>query len=166
MQINTFKEMYLAELSELHDAERRLVDALGKMADKAGHDSLKQTLSMHRDETRAQQERVRTILDRHGYNPDAHQDQAMSSLIEEAEKMMGMLKPGDLVDAGLIASAQRIEHYEIAAYGTVAAYAGALGLADDQSELHRILDEEKATDERLTILAKTVINEDAVNRAA
>ncbi|HYH20367.1 MAG TPA: DUF892 family protein [Azospirillum sp.] len=166
MQINTFKEMYFAELSEIHDAERRMADALTRMADKASHDGLRQALLEHRDQTQAQRDRVRAILDRHGYNPDAHEDQAMASLIAEAEKMLDILQSGDLADAGLIASAQKIEHYEIAAYGTVAAYAGALGLADDQLDLHVILDEEKATDQRLTMLAKSVVNQDAVNRAA
>ncbi|HYG91476.1 MAG TPA: DUF892 family protein [Azospirillum sp.] len=166
MQIDNFKEMYFAELSELHDSERRMADALTRMAAKASHDDLKQALLKHRDETQAQRDRVRAILDGHGYNPDAHQDQAMAHLIEEAEKMMGILQSGNLVDAGLIASAQKIEHYEIAAYGTVASYAGVLGLTGDQSELHAILDEEKATDQRLTTLATTVVNQDAVGRAA
>jgi len=166
MKINNFKEMYFAELSELMDVESRLTDALKRMAEKASHDDLKQALLNHRDETQRQRNRVRALLDRHGYTPDAHKDQAMESLIEEAEKMLGMLRQGDLADAGLIASAQKIEHYEIAAYGTVAAYAGALGLSDDQSELHAILDEEKAADQRLTTLAKNLVNQDAVNRAA
>jgi ferritin-like metal-binding protein YciE len=166
MQINSFKEMYFAELSELVDAEKRLVEALTKAAEKASHDGLKQALLKHRDETQTQRDRVRAILDRHGYNPDAHQDQAMASLIAETEKMQDILQPSDLADAGLIASAQKIEHYEIAAYGTAAAYAGVLGLTEDQSELHTILDEEKATDQRLSLLATTVVNQDAINRAA
>lgn len=166
MQINTFKDMYFAELSELYDAERRMAEALGRMANQAGHDSLKQAMLRHRDETEAQRDRVRAILDRHGYSPDIHQDQAMASLIDEAEKMMVLLQQGPLLDAALIASAQKIEHYEIAAYGTAAAYAEALGLADDQAELHVILDEEKATDQRLSMVAKSVVNQEAVNRAA
>ena len=166
MQITNFKDMYFAELSELVDAETRLADALTRMADKASHDGLRQALLNHRDETHRQRNRVRDLLDRHGQTPSAHRDQAMASLIEEADKMLGMLRQGDLADAGMIASAQKIEHYEIAAYGTVAAYAGALGLSDDQSELHAILDEEKAADQRLTMLAKNLVNQDAVIRAA
>lgn len=165
MQINDFKQMYFAELAELHSVEEQLAGALGKMADAARHDGLKQAFATHRDETQVQKGRLAEILRGHGTNPQAHEDQAMAKLIEEAEKMASILTEPGLRDAGLVASAQKIEHYEIAAYGTVAAYAGMLGLRDEQSTLHRILEEERATDEKLTLLAKQVVNPDAAGRS-
>lgn len=164
MQIKDFKQMYFAELSELHSAETQLSNALGEMARQASHDGLKQALTAHRDETEAHKARLEDILRGHGTNPRAHQDQSMAALIGEARKMTSILAEPDLRDAGMIASAQKIEHYEIAAYGTAAAYAGMLGLRDEQAVLHRILDEEKAADARLTLLAKQVVNPDAAGR--
>ncbi|HWQ29038.1 MAG TPA: DUF892 family protein [Dehalococcoidia bacterium] len=165
MQINNFKEMYFAELSELHSVEKQLVEALGKMAAAAAHDGLRQAFLKHREETEAQRDRVRAILDRHGVNPDMHVDQSMVRLVDESEKMKSILANPDLADAGLIASAQRIEHYEIAVYGTVATYADLLELPEDRQVLHQILEEEKATDAKLTMLATQVVNRDALKAA-
>jgi ferritin-like metal-binding protein YciE len=86
----------------------------------------------------------------------------MQALVRETEKMLSMLKGNDLRDAGLIASAQRLEHYEIAAYGTAAALAGQLDLRDEQRTLHESLEEEKKTDLLLTQLAKREVNQDAL----
>src|SRR3982074_845425 len=102
------------------------------------------------------------MLRRHDANPAEHTDQAMQRLIAETEKMMSMVKGNDLRDAALIASAQKVEHYEIAAYGTAAALAGQLGLRDDQLLLHESLEEEKWADAVLTRLAKGEVNQDAV----
>jgi ferritin-like metal-binding protein YciE len=164
MQINNFKQMYLAELAELHDVEEQLTGALRKMGDAARHDALKQAFTAHLEETQEQKRRLAELLRGHEYNPGAHKDQSMAKLIEEAEKMASILSEPGLRDAGLIASAQKIEHYEIAAYGTVAAYAGMLELRDEQSNLHQILEQERATDEKLTMLAKQVVNPDATGR--
>ena len=89
----------------------------------------------------------------------------MERLIAEAEKTVSMIDEPLLRDAEMIASAQKVEHYEIAAYGTVAAYAGILGFTDDQNTLHAILDEEKNTDRTLTDLAEKLVNKDAVRAA-
>jgi ferritin-like metal-binding protein YciE len=158
MQIGSLTDMYVAELQELHSVENQLVDALARMAERAKSAELKDALNQHLDETRSQARRVQEVLRRRGANPREHVDQAMQVLVRESEKWAGMLNDPALADAGLIASAQKIEHYEIAAYGTVTAYAGLLGHEDDQRELHAILEEEKAADAKLTDLAKAVAN--------
>jgi ferritin-like metal-binding protein YciE len=162
MQITTFKDMYLAELQELANAESQLGESLLQMAEVASHPTLKDALLHHREQTQVQKERLVSLLQKHGAEPRAHTDQAMQALIHETEKMLSMLKGNDLRDAGLIASAQRLEHYEIAAYGTAAALAGQLDLREDQQILHKSLEEEKQTDILLTKLAKSEINPDAV----
>jgi ferritin-like metal-binding protein YciE len=162
MEISTFKDMFLAELQELADVETQLADALLRMAGAASHPALKRLLIHHRAETETQGARVTTILAKHGADSDAHIDQGMQALIVETKKMLTMLKPDDLRDAGLIASAQKIEHYEIAAYGTAAALAGQLNLRDEQKMLHLSLEEERRFDALLTQLAKREVNPDAV----
>jgi ferritin-like metal-binding protein YciE len=162
MQLNSFRDMYIAELQELVSVEEQLAESLLRMAGVASHPSLKDALIHHRDQTQMQKERLESILQRHGANPTAHTDQAMQALVSETEKMLGMLKGNDLRDAGLIASAQNLEHYEIAAYGTAAALAGQLDLRDDQRMLHESLDEEKQADVLLTKLAKGEVNRDAL----
>jgi ferritin-like metal-binding protein YciE len=162
MEIKRFKDMYLAELQELISVEDQLAKVLRSMVEVASHPALKQALARHGDETQVQQERLASILRKHGANPRAHTDQAMQALVKETEKMLAMLKGSDLRDAGLIASAQKLEHYEIAAYGTAAALAGQLDLRDDQRLLHQSPEEEKHTDALLTQLAIGEVNQDAV----
>jgi ferritin-like metal-binding protein YciE len=162
MQVNTFKDMYIAELQELVSVEEQLAESLLRMANVASHPALKDALVRHREETQIQKERLESILQSHGADPKAHADQAMQALVNETEKMLSMLKGNDLRDAGLIASAQRLEHYEIAAYGTAAALAGQLDLRSDQQALHQSLEEEKQADILLTQLAKGGVNQAAV----
>jgi ferritin-like metal-binding protein YciE len=162
MEIRTFKDMFLAELQELVDVETQLADALLRMAGAASHPALKRVLVHHRAETETQGVRLMTILEKHGADPAAHIDQAMQALIVETKKMITMLKADDLRDAGLIASAQKIEHYEIAAYGTAAALAGQLDLRDEQKMLHLSLEEERRFDALLTQLAKREVNPGAL----
>ena len=161
MQMKTFKDMYIAELQELVSVESQLDVALKRMADAALHASLKRELNRHR-ETKAQSKRLQSILQNHGAKLRAHTDQAMEALINETEKMLSPLEGDDLRDAGLIASAQKLEHYEIAAYGTAAALAGQLELRDDQRMLHDSLEEERKVDAARTKLAKGEVNRDAL----
>jgi ferritin-like metal-binding protein YciE len=161
MQIKNFKDMYIAELQELVSVESQLDIALKRMADAASHASLKRELLRHRGETKEQSKRLQSILQNHGAKLRAHTDQAMEALVNETEKMLALLE-GELRDAGLIASAQKLEHYEIAAYGTAAALAGQLELRDDQRMLHDSLEEERKADAALTKLAKGEVNQAAV----
>jgi ferritin-like metal-binding protein YciE len=162
MEISSLKQMFLAELQEIASVEKQLAGELLRMAGAATHPALKRALVHHRAETETQGTRLETILAKHGADPDAHVDQAMEAMIVETKKMLTMLETDDLRDAGLIASAQRIEHYEIAAYGTAAALAGQLDLRDEQKMLHRSLDEERRFDLILTKLAKSEVNPDAL----
>jgi ferritin-like metal-binding protein YciE len=162
MEITSFKDMYIAELQELASVEGLLDEALLQMAELASHASLKNALIHHREQTLLQRQRLESILQKHRANPRAHTDQAMQSLINEAEKMASMVKGDGLRDAAIIASVQKIEHYEIAAYGTAAALAGQLNLRNDQQTLSQILGEEKAADATLTELAKREVNQAAV----
>jgi ferritin-like metal-binding protein YciE len=161
-EIGNFKDMYVAELQELASVEVQLADALLRLAEVASHSRLKDVLLHHRAETEAQKERLLSILERHGETETAHTDQSMQALIKETEKMLSILKGSELRDAGLIASAQKLEHYEIAAYGTAAALAGQLDIRDDQKILHKSLEEEKRADMLLTQLAKATVNPNAV----
>jgi ferritin-like metal-binding protein YciE len=160
MKINHFRDMYVAELQELVSVESQLSDALLRMAGAAAHPALKDLLLDHRG--KLQGERLATMLRKHGANPVAHTDQAMQALVHETRKMLGILGGDDLRDAGLSASAQKLEHYKIAAYGTAAALAGQLDLRDEQKMLHRSLDEEREVDVLLTRIAKREVNPDAL----
>ena len=161
METTNFKDMYLSELQELASVESQLAESLLHMSEVASHPVLKNALLHHREETQVQKDRLESILQKHGANP-AHTDQAMQALLKETGKMLTMLKGNDLRDAGLIASAQKLDHYEIAAYGTAAALAGQLDLRDDQQMLHMSLEEERQSDALLTQLAKSEVNSDAL----
>jgi ferritin-like metal-binding protein YciE len=161
MVISSFKDMYVAELQEMANLEGQLDGALDKMAEVSSHASLKNAILHHREQTLLQRQRLESMLHKHGANPRAHTDQAMQALINEAEKMTELVKGDDLRDSAIIASAQKVKHYEIAAYGTAAALAGQLDLRDDQEILRQILGEEKAADAVLTELAVKEVNQDA-----
>jgi ferritin-like metal-binding protein YciE len=161
MNVTSLRDLYIAELQEIRSVEEQLVAALPRMADVAGHPELKQGIQTHLEETRAQQSRVEEILRRHSAEPREHVDQAMQAMLQEAVKWASMVQDQNLRDAGLIASAQRVEHYEIAVYGSLATWAKQLGLDDDLQVLLAILEEERRTDERLSRLAKRMINPDA-----
>jgi ferritin-like metal-binding protein YciE len=165
MNINDFREMYIAELQEACNMEDMLVGALPKMAEQAKHERLRQAFQSHLEETKGHKQKVEGILQRHGASKE-HKDQSMQTLIGEAEKMSKMVGDGPLREAAMIASAQRIEHYEIALYGTLASYAEMLGLEDDKNALASILEEEKEADEKLSDLAFGVINPEAVEQTA
>jgi ferritin-like metal-binding protein YciE len=161
MQIAHFMDMYIAELQELVSMEGQLADMLQQSAEIASHPSLKALFKKHRLETMQQGDQVRTILQRHGADRQAHTDQSVQTLIAEAQKMATILQGDDLRDVGLVTSAQKLEHYEIAAYGSAAALAGQLDFREDQKQLHAILEEERRADKLLTDLAKAEINHDA-----
>jgi len=154
--------MYIAELQELASMESQLGNALRRMSQAASHPSLKAALDNHQRETVKQSHRLEEILKNYGVSSRQHTDQAMEALVKETEKMMKMLSEDNLRDAGLIASMQKIKHYEIAAYGTAAALAGQLDIREDQRQLHESLEEERQADKALSDLAKSEINQDAV----
>jgi len=161
MKINTLKNMYLAELEELASAEEQLGKSLGRMAGKVSHPDLKNALLDQQESTKQQEARLISILRAHGADRVTHTDQAMQALVRETGKMLDMLKGDDLRDAGLIASIQRLKHYEIAAYGSAASLAAQLGFDNDAKLLQESLDEEKDVDSVLTSIAEREVNPDA-----
>ena len=162
MNIEGFRDMFVAELQEARSIEDQLIRALPKMAEAAETPDLRQAFQTHLEETRRHRQDVESVLKRLGAAPREHEDQAFRALVEEAEKMIGMMQAGPLRDAALIASAQRIEHYEIAVYGTLATYAESLGMEDDKQKLADILEDEKNTDLDLSDLATGIVNPSAV----
>jgi ferritin-like metal-binding protein YciE len=161
MEIKTLREMYTAELQELASVERQLAECLPRVAEAASHPSLKAALLHHQEETELQKERLESLLKKHSANPAGHIDQAMQALVCETEKMLTLLK-GRVRDAGLVASLQRLKHYEIAVYGTVVSLANQLELSGDERVLLANLEEEKHMDKSLTMLAEDEINPDAL----
>ena len=158
MNIDDFRKMYVAELQELRDVEDQLVDALPRMAQLVSAPQLRQALESHLNETRAQRTELDRLLLQHKAVATKHEDSSMRAMIREADRWATTVTDPECRDAGVIASAQRIEHYEIAVYGTLAAWAQQLQLESDFQTLHRILEQERRADETLTRLAKTRIN--------
>ena len=161
MQINSFKEMYVSELQEARSLEAQLTSALPEIIEKTGDADLRQALQDHLSETQNHLERVGEILRRHGATAEDHKDQSMVRLVSEAEKWAEMIKDRDQRDAGIIASAQRVEYYEMAVYGTLSAWAKQLGFGEDEEDLRAILAQERAADDKLTRLAEREINPSA-----
>jgi ferritin-like metal-binding protein YciE len=131
------------------------------MASSANDPQLKKAFEAHLEETRQHRQALEDLLKGHGASSREHTDQSMQAMIQEAQKWAGIVQEPKFRDAGLIASAQRVEHYEIAVYGTLATWAKQLGLDEDLSKVLNILKQEKAADEKLTSLAKDAINPSA-----
>ena len=164
MELATLKDLYIEQLRDLYSAESQLVEALPKMAKAASNAELKRGFEEHLEQTKRQRLDVEKLIRDHGENPDGHECKAMKGLIEEGSELMKEDADPDVMDAGLIAASQRIEHYEIAGYGTVRTYAKQLGDKNAASILDRIAQEEGATDHKLTALAERVINPAAAHR--
>lgn len=158
---DTLHDLYVAQLQDLRSAEDQLTDALPMMADAATHPDLKQGFLMHLEQTKTQRDRLDQILRALGADPSGETCQAMKGLIKEGNEMIAANGDDSVRDAGLIAAAQRVEHYEIAGYGTVATFAKQLGRTEDLPLLLQTLDEEKQTDDTLTRVAEQVVNPDA-----
>jgi len=165
MELTHFSDLYLAELQELRSMKEQLVDAHQRLAEAAHNSRLTQEFMKHHEETEAQIERIDKLLQKHGVKGNGHRDQAMEALVHESEKMIEIVPESELRDVALIASAQKIAHYEIAAFGSAAELAGQLDLPDDQKVLHACAQEEKRTDNALSKLAKVEINPSAVAAA-
>jgi ferritin-like metal-binding protein YciE len=159
------RELYIEELKDLYSAENQLVKALPKLAKAASSEELRQGIEEHLEQTKGHVERLEQIFETLKESPKGKKCVGMEGLIKEGSEMTQQDFEGALLDAGIIAAAQRVEHYEMAAYGTVIAFAKVLG-EDEQAEvLGETLDEEKETDEKLTELASS-INESAVEEGS
>ena len=159
MSLKTLDDLFLEELKDLHSAESQLVKALPKMAKAASSEKLREGLEMHLEQTKGHVERLDQIFKELGEkSPRGHKCKAMEGLIEEGKEMIEEDGEPEVKDAGLIGAAQRVEHYEIAAYGTACAFANMLGHKEAEELLQKTLEEEKETDEKLTELAQSEVN--------
>jgi ferritin-like metal-binding protein YciE len=156
--IKTMDDLFLHQLQDIYYAEKQLVKALPKMADKATDMQLKQGFLTHLDETKTHAQRLEQVFEMIGAEVKAVDCPAIDGIIEEADQVTGEVADKSVLDAALINAAQAAEHYEITRYGSLIAWAKQLGRADCASVLQKTLDEEKATDKKLTTLAEGKVN--------
>jgi ferritin-like metal-binding protein YciE len=164
--ITNLEQLYYDQIRDLYSAETQLTTALPEMAGKASNQELREAFEMHLGETRGHRARLEKICARHGVTPEGEECDAMRGLIKEARKHVADTTPGDVRDAVLIASANRVEHYEIAAYGVAKTFAKCLGFSEDASLLDESLDEESAADAKVTKIATGGLFTSGVNQAA
>lgn len=165
MKLKSLHDLYVHELKDLYSAEQQIVKALPKMTKAATSIEVRSAFEEHLETTRAQVERLERIFQRLGTSPKGVTCKGMKGLIEEGEEIIDM-EVGEMVgDAALISAAQRVEHYEIAGYGTVRTYARQLGYQEDARMLQETLDEEGEADKKLTNIAETRVNVDATRTA-
>jgi ferritin-like metal-binding protein YciE len=162
---STLHDAFLEELKDIYHGEKQLTKALPRMAKAAGAAPLADAFETHLQETLGQIERLEQVFESLGEPARGKTCEGMAGLLEEGKAIMGEDFDESVMDAALIAAAQRVEHYEIAAYGTLVAWAEAMGHRKAAKLLQRTLDEEKATDEKLNSLAMGGINESAAEGA-
>ena len=161
-KLKTLEDLFHHQLKDLYSAEKQLLEALPKMAKKANDPNLKRAFELHLHETEEQKARLEQVCEILGISPGRMKCKAMEGLIEEGEDMIQEDADADVKDAGLIAEAQRIEHYEISGYGTAVHYAERLGLKDVARILNATLEEEQSADTKLNKLAKGYSNQKAM----
>lgn len=162
MKLDTLAKFFQEEIKDLYNAEKQLLKALPKMRDAATNDKLRKGFDQHLKQTEGHVERLEQVAEINGFKPAGKTCEAMKGLIEEGESLMKDAAEPAVLDAALICAAQKVEHYEIGSYGCVCAYAKLLGADESLKLLHKTLEEEKATDEKLTQLAEAQINEAAL----
>jgi ferritin-like metal-binding protein YciE len=153
------KELYIDELKDIYNAENQLVKALPKMAKAASSNELRKGFEEHLEQTKGHVQRLEKIFQKLGEIPKGKKCKGMEGLVEEGSDVIEEDFEGAVKDAALIGAAQRVEHYEIAAYGTVCAFAERLGESEHAELLSETLEEEKQTDEKLTKLAEQINSE-------
>jgi ferritin-like metal-binding protein YciE len=166
MAVKSVNDLLLDELRDIYHAEKQLVKALPKMAKKAKSGELRQAFEHHLEETKGQVERLDRAFQQLDARSTGQRCEAMEGLIKEAEEMMGEIATPEVLDAAMIGAAQKVEHYEIASYGTVQALAEALGQKEIAKLLQETLDEEKAADRKLNQIALSGVNQSALQAAA
>jgi ferritin-like metal-binding protein YciE len=159
------RELLVEEMEDLYDAEKQLVKALPKMAKAASNQELSQAFTSHLEETEGHVKRLEQAFELLGQKPKSKPCAAMKGLIQEAQETIEEDMPDALHDSAIICAAQKVEHYEMAGYGTLSAWAKTLGLEDVAELLEETLEEEKAADEKLTDVGSEVLAE-AVDGAA
>ena len=166
MADQTLDTLFHETLKDIYYAERKVATALRKMTRAAQNQDLKAAFEAHEQETQGQIERLTQVFELIGKRPRGKTCDAIEVIISEGEEIMDEFKGSPALDAGLLAAAQAVEHYEITRYGTLKAWAQVLGMTEAASLLDQSLQEESATDEKLTGLAEAVINTAATAKAA
>ena len=161
MKLQSLEDVLMAELSDLMSAEKQLVKALPKVAEAASSKELREAIEHHLDETRGHVQRLEQVFESLGADAESEHCEAMEGLIGEGEEIVEADGDNAAKDAALIGAAQRVEHYEIAAYGTARTLAEQLGKEDAAALLQETLDEESAADQTLTKIAVSRVNERA-----
>jgi ferritin-like metal-binding protein YciE len=166
MQLKSLADLLHHELKDLYSAETQLVKALPKMAKAANNEQLRAGFEEHLEQTKGHVARLEDVASQLDLKLTGHKCKAMESLIEEGSDLISEDGEPSVLDAGLIGAAQRVEHYEIAAYGTAASLAQTLGHDEIAALLNETLAEEKETDQKLTELAESTVNAEAANSAS
>ncbi len=161
MHLVSLQDLYIKELRDLYDAEQRIIEALPEMAEAASASDLKQAFESHLAETRNQVNRLEEVFRMLKETPKRQKCKGIQGILEEGEELMDEDAAPAVCDAALISAAQRVEHYEIAAYGTVRTFARRLGFEDQAKLLQQTLAEEANADKKLTALAESHVNEQA-----
>jgi ferritin-like metal-binding protein YciE len=156
MKLNSLQELYLEQLKDLYDGEQQITKALPKMIDKATSNDLKAALTEHLEVTKKQVTRLEQIFNSLGEEAKGEKCKGLRGILDEGDDLVGDIKDPDVRDAGIIASAQRVEHYEMAGYGTARTYAKLLNQENASQLLQQTLDEEKDADQTLTTLARQI----------
>lgn len=156
--IKTMDDLFVHQLQDIYYAEKQLLKAIPKMADKASDPMLKQGFLTHLDETKGHVKRLEQVFEMHGVQPKAIDCPAIDGIIEEADETAGEVEDKKVLDAALINAAQAVEHYETVRYGSLVSWAKLLGRNDCAAVLQKTLDEEKATDKKLNTLAESQVN--------
>jgi ferritin-like metal-binding protein YciE len=159
--IKTLDDLFVHTLQDIYYAEQQIAKSLPQMISKASDPQLKQGFETHLAETQNQIKRLEQVFQMHGQEVKGVRCAAMDGILEEAQEIMGDVSDKEVLDAAMLASAQAVEHYEITRYGTLIAFAKQLGREDCASVLQQNLDEEKATDKKLTTIAEGMVNRKA-----
>lgn len=162
MPMQTADDLFLNELKDIYSAEKQAIRAYPRVAKKITSDDLREAVEQHLEQTKGQLERLDQVFETLGKKPGSKTCEAMKGLIDEAGELLAEIEQGPVLDAAIIGALQKMEHYEIASYGTVIAFAEAMGQDDVQQLLQQTLDEEKETDEKLTGVARDV-NQEAIS---
>lgn len=161
MNVKNLEDLFVATLQDIYYAEKKLVKTLPKLAKKAGSPQLKEAIQSHLTETESHVSRLEDVFAAMDKKLTAKRCEALEGLVKETDEVMAEIEDERTLDAAIISSAQTVEHYEIARYGTLVCWARELGMEDAETLLQATLDEEKAADEKLSELAEDTINQKA-----
>lgn len=165
MKLESLHDLYLTELKDLYSAENQILKALPKVIDKTTNPQLRQALANHLEQTRGHVSRLEEVFQMHGEEAKKQKCKGMDGILSEGDELLGMDATPEVRDAAIISACQRVEHYEIAAYGAVRTYAEQLGHDRAAAVLQETLDEENEADEKLTEIAESRVNTEATRHA-